>query len=229
MWPLAPEKNKMRRNQKGFTIVAALSLAAVLAVGAMFLGQILAYVKSKRMQTQARISSLGYEDSMAVVVANLLRDSVMDRDPDRVDDTPTCDGVDNGVFNERPADRRQIPGTTAELTFDAFVPANVTNGDQTIIVNARVTRPNPGNSERFIDNNATVVFRLEFLNKNSPQDVKTFNPGITCQSFFGLGGTPVPLENRQLKVSYTISWRFRERDINTSGSKLFNLQEIGIN
>lgn len=212
----------MRVNQRGFSIVAALALAAVIATGAMFLGKILSYLTATRMRTQARISSLGYEDSMAVVVAEGLRTIVS--------------GGNCGMITAANLDAQalQIPGTSVGLLFSNFntnhAQANLSN---TISFTIRTNPPGGGGgnakSEKFIDNPSTVLFRIDFLNKNAAQDEKVFASSITCEQFWGIAGVPgtVPTENRQMKVSYQISWRFRDRDIVTTGSKLINLSELG--
>jgi len=214
MWPLVPEKNKMKLNQKGFTIVAALGLAAVLAVGAMFLGQILAYVKSKRMQAQARISSLGYEDSMAVVVAQ----GVVAK---------ACD--DNAPIPALP-----IPGTSANLRFCNINPASNTTLTFAAYLNdantpcpspsteAQVPAETPGSSERFIDGAALIEFRVELITKAMTQDQKVFGGPTTCNDWKGGAA------ERQVKTSYQIRRNFRGKLLSQSGSKIMNLAELGI-
>jgi len=200
----------MRRNQKGFTIVAALALAAVLAVGAIFLGKILAYVKSKRIQTQARISSLGYEDSMAVVVAQ----GVVAKD---------C--TDNTPIPASP-----IPGTSANLRFCNIARAN-NNTTLTFAAylnlnpapcNGQVPAETPGSSERFIDGTALIDFRIDLISKSMPQDQKVFGGNTTCDNW------KAGVAERQVKISYQIRRIFREKPLAQSGSKIMNLAELGI-
>jgi hypothetical protein len=201
--------SQKRLNQKGFTMVAALSLAAVLAVGAIFLGKVLAYVKATRMRTQARISSLGYEDSMAVVVAQ----GVVGK---------------NCVFDQ-PIPPALIPGTNANLRFCNINRANSTLtfaaylNDGSGLCNGQVPPEITGSSERFIDGTARIDFRVDLISKAMPQDEKVFGVATPCGIWNAAGN------ERQVKISYQIRRMFRGKPLSQSGSKIINLSELGVN
>lgn len=223
----------MARNQKGFSMVAALALAAVLGIGAMLLGQVLAYLKAKKLQTQARVSAIGYEDSL---VGELIPRVVA-----ALGNTPgsNCE-VDKNVFVNSMGSAT-IPGTSVNLRFIEVVPngtgANpnrISSGSTTLTIRADINggvaaqagQPAVDRGPEFINNPADISFRLDFLNKAMSQDQKMFGPFVECETF--MDPDRLPREQRQIKVSYGINWSFRGKEMNLSGSKLVNLAELGL-
>lgn len=200
----------MRVNQRGFSMLAALSLAVVLGVGFMFLGKIVAQVKASRARAQARISSLGYEDAIIELAVRQLRNV-------------GCQGIDADNLNG--AGDRLIPGTQVALTFVPLPGGLIFDGNsQTIFLGAVINQdiPDTGNPN-FIDNRSNIQLRIDFLNRRASQDEKIFNGGPNCAAFW-----VQPAEDRQLKVTYEISWRFKERPQVIRGTKLITLVEIGM-
>lgn len=202
----------MKRYPSGFTLITAVSLLLVLAVSATFLGRVLTQIKSTKLKTVARVSSLGFEDSMTIVmVSNVIQQIA-----------GSCTG-DAASLNQRDT---KIPGTQVSLNVDSITPSLITDATGTLIIKTTLTLPPDvprGVSEQFIDNPGKVTFRLEFLNKDMAQNQKIFDSPISCFSFRGL-----IREKRQVKIAYSITWSYRGKNLARSGTRLFNLQEIGL-
>jgi len=213
--------SKVRKNQKGFSIIAALSLAVVLGVGAMFLGKILSYLKLTKLKTQARLSTLGYEDAMAKEIARAVYRNLVNRTDNE------CRGgkADLGIV--------QIPGSNVNIEFNSEMkPSNMTGDTSTLILDTEINSLlKPGAaaasataSERFIDNYAKITFRVELLDKDMSQNEKMFGSGKRCADF----RTVVPNARKQMKIVTVIEWEFRGKKIYSSQTQMINLEEARI-
>ena len=239
-----------RRKEKGFTLIGAAILAAVLGASIAVYGIINYYVAKAKAKSESKASAIDSEDALVEYVATKFMSQGCDTSlpsfttnfSDRIrrtgsfntgsafsDSTVTLSLVRAG------GSISALPGSPAWMS-DAInscnaagspnFPAN--NGVPGVyIFCVKVNRNDPSKSgTSFLQSElAFVQFRLELMSSASSQNQKVFGPAMPCTAW-----EATPLNDRQLKLSYRIIWKkpggTPQEVFSHMGSKMLNVAEL---
>ena len=237
-----------RRKEKGFTLIGAVILAAVLGASIAVYGIINYYVTKAKAKSESKASAIDSEGALVEYVATKFKSqecSTADRNTFTTGfaaKIANTDGV--SAFSDSTVTLSLVraggsisalPGSPAWMS-DAINSCNAAGspnfpankgvpGVYIFCVKVNSNDPSKSGTSFLQSELAFVQFRLELMTSASSQNQKVFGPGMSCTAW-----EATPLNDRQLKLSYRIIWKkpggTPQEVFSHMGSKMLNVAEL---
>ncbi|NBX75749.1 MAG: hypothetical protein EBQ92_04280 [Proteobacteria bacterium] len=247
-----------QRKPNGFTLIGAIAAALVLAIAATFIGKNLYYLIRSRLRTEAKVSIVDNETTLAELIAAKLFTMTSSNACELANfvttfntNPPTFPGGSVTLRIEKPTlNEFSLTATPAGFQADLKtaisacatkpklpIKNTATPSTGTFLFCAKVKNPvaaqNRRNQTGFLDSQAAFAeIRVDLTSEEVSQEEKMLGDALPCDKWLPPNATNT--EVRQFKMSYRVFWK-RANDnsdrgyLTKMGSKIINVSELQTN